>query len=218
MERKLFRNEHDKMIGGVASGLADYLQIEVTIVRLLFALATVFLAGAGFIAYVVIWIVAPSKNNPTARFSQFNDYYNSGSTNNPNASANWSQPLNQQEKQPFETQSNFPPYPKKSDTGRTIAGLILLVVGCFFLLHQLDLIPYWFNIRNFFRFLWPMIFIALGISIIARSKRKNEWETFQNQQTQQNPVTDEQKDTVDFSEVNKTTENQAGDHPTHQNP
>lgn len=34
MEKKLFRNEHVKMIAGVASGLADYMQVEVTIVRL----------------------------------------------------------------------------------------------------------------------------------------------------------------------------------------
>ena len=30
--------------------------------------------------------------------------------------------------------------------------------------------------------MWPLIFIALGISIIAKSKRKNDWQAFQQQQ------------------------------------
>jgi len=52
MEKKLYRNEHDKAVAGVASGLADYMQIDVTIVRLLFVLTTIFLAGSGILAYI----------------------------------------------------------------------------------------------------------------------------------------------------------------------
>ena len=45
-------------------------------------------------------------------------------------------------------------------------------------MRELDFIPDWFRFRNF----WPVIFIVLGISIIAKAKRKNEWAEFQNQQ------------------------------------
>ncbi|SER38217.1 phage shock protein C (PspC) family protein [Pedobacter rhizosphaerae] len=182
MEKKLFRNEHDKMIAGVASGLADYMQVEVTIVRLLFALSAIFMAGGGLVAYIVMWIIVPVNNDPAARFSKFNDYFNKNNPNTPpfgSGGVNWTQPVNEgAEKKPFETQADFSKFNKPNDTGRIIGGLVLLVVGCFFLTRELGLIPYWISFRN----LWPIIFIALGISIIAKSKRKNEWKEWQSQQ------------------------------------
>ncbi|QNN40875.1 PspC domain-containing protein [Pedobacter roseus] len=208
MEKKLFRNEHDKMIAGVASGLADYMQVEVTIIRLLFALSAIFMAGAGLIAYIIMWIIVPVNNDPAAKFSKFNDYFNK---NNPNANpfatpdpfsgaagtgnANWTQPVDGTQKTPFETQANFGKFNKPNDTGRTIGGLVLLVVGCFFLMREMDFIPDWFSIRNLFRYMWPLIFIALGVSIIAKSKRKNDWAAFQSQQEA------EQQKTAAFSEA-----------------
>jgi phage shock protein PspC (stress-responsive transcriptional regulator) len=58
----LYRDESDKMLGGVCSGLASYLRIDSTIVRLVFALLTLGGFGTGFLIYVVLWIVLPSKN------------------------------------------------------------------------------------------------------------------------------------------------------------
>jgi len=214
MEKKLFRNEHDKMIAGVASGLADYMQVEVTIVRLLLVLSTIFMAGAGLIAYIIMWIIVPVNNDPAVRFTKFNDYFNNNNPNTPpfgntnpfgttpgTGNTNWSQPINETEKKPFETQPDFGKMNKSSDAGRTVAGLLLLVIGCIFLMRELDFIPDWFTIRNFFKFMWPLIFIALGISIIAKSKRKNEWTAFQNQQAQE-----EQKKAADFSNASEATE------------
>jgi phage shock protein PspC (stress-responsive transcriptional regulator) len=57
---RLFRHTENKMIGGVASGLAEYLQIDVTIVRVLFVLG--FFIPAPFpivLFYIVLWIVMP---------------------------------------------------------------------------------------------------------------------------------------------------------------
>ncbi|WP_443946068.1 PspC domain-containing protein [Pedobacter sp. AW1-32] len=208
MEKKLFRNEHDKMIAGVASGLAEYMQVEVTIVRLLFALSTIFMAGGGLIAYIIMWIIVPVNQDPTARFSKFNDFFRENTTN-PNSgngapfsgsassgNQNWTQPVNDVPKTPFETQADFGKFNKSNDTGRTIAGLILLVVGSFFLMRELDIVPYWFNFRNLFKFMWPLVFIALGISIISKSKRKNDWAAFQNQQAEE-----EAKKKADFSDA-----------------
>jgi len=56
--RKLYRNPDDKTIGGVCSGLALYLNIDVILVRVLFIIA-LFVGSAGFWAYIIIWIVAP---------------------------------------------------------------------------------------------------------------------------------------------------------------
>ncbi|MQC27353.1 MAG: PspC domain-containing protein [Chloroflexi bacterium] len=46
------------MLGGVAGGLGDYLDFDSTIIRLIFAFS-VFLGGAGFVAYLLMWLVVP---------------------------------------------------------------------------------------------------------------------------------------------------------------
>jgi phage shock protein PspC (stress-responsive transcriptional regulator) len=58
---RLFRNENDKMIGGVCSGLASYLRVDPTIVRILFAVITFGGFGLGFLIYILLWIIVPSK-------------------------------------------------------------------------------------------------------------------------------------------------------------
>ena len=56
--RKFYRDAEGKKIAGVCSGLALYLNIDVTLVRIIFLVA--FLCGsAGFWIYIVLWIVAP---------------------------------------------------------------------------------------------------------------------------------------------------------------
>ncbi len=57
----LFRNESDKILGGVCSGLAYYLRIDPTIVRILFAVITFGGFGLGFLLYIILWIVLPAR-------------------------------------------------------------------------------------------------------------------------------------------------------------
>lgn len=59
--KRLTRNTSDKMIAGVCSGLADYLNIDATIVRLGFVALTIVTGGVGAIAYVAGWIVVPER-------------------------------------------------------------------------------------------------------------------------------------------------------------
>ena len=59
MDKKLYRNTNNKMIAGVCSGLAEYINIDPTIVRLIWAL--VGLSGAGIVAYLVAAIIIPEK-------------------------------------------------------------------------------------------------------------------------------------------------------------
>ena len=58
--KKLYRNENDKMIGGVCSGLADYFGIDATLIRLGWILLT-FFGGCGILAYIIALIVIPKK-------------------------------------------------------------------------------------------------------------------------------------------------------------
>ena len=60
MEKKLYKSRTDKKICGVCGGLAEYLEVDVTIVRLLAALAILF-AGCGLLAYSVAAIIIPYK-------------------------------------------------------------------------------------------------------------------------------------------------------------
>ena len=57
MSKKLYKSTTDRKLCGVCAGIANYLNIDPTVVRLLWALIT-FLGGAGVIAYIVCLIVS----------------------------------------------------------------------------------------------------------------------------------------------------------------
>jgi phage shock protein PspC (stress-responsive transcriptional regulator) len=59
--KRLVRGCDDSMLGGVCSGVADYLGVDVTLVRLLTVLGAVFGLGSLVVAYVVLWIVLPQE-------------------------------------------------------------------------------------------------------------------------------------------------------------
>jgi phage shock protein PspC (stress-responsive transcriptional regulator) len=57
---RLYRDDNDKLLGGVCSGVANYLRLDPTIVRLVLALIA-FLGGSGVLLYILLWIILPSK-------------------------------------------------------------------------------------------------------------------------------------------------------------
>ena len=57
--KRLFRNENDKVLGGVCSGLANYFNIDVVIVRIIFVV--LLFSGVGFLTYIIMWIAVPSS-------------------------------------------------------------------------------------------------------------------------------------------------------------
>ena len=59
MEKKLYRSTENKMIAGVCAGLAEYLNIDPTIIRVIWALVA--LSGAGLVAYLVCALIIPEK-------------------------------------------------------------------------------------------------------------------------------------------------------------
>ena len=59
--KRLTRIPEGKMVAGVCTGLADYLAIDVTVVRLGVAAVSLITGGAGVIAYVVGMIVIPER-------------------------------------------------------------------------------------------------------------------------------------------------------------
>ena len=59
MDKKLYRNTQNKMIAGVCSGLAEYLNIDPTVIRVIWALIA--LSGAGLLAYLICALIIPEK-------------------------------------------------------------------------------------------------------------------------------------------------------------
>jgi phage shock protein C len=149
MDKKLYRDERQKVIGGVCAGLADYLNIDVSIIRVIF-LASLVMKGVGFLPYIILWIVLPKKNqlfnDPTVDYKVPPDpmgYYDAAN-----------------------------PFPvKKKSNFSVIAGAVLIVMGLFFLLDELNFIP---DID--FGQVWPVILIVIGLGFIFSSSKKEPWE------------------------------------------
>ncbi|MGD0038410.1 MAG: PspC domain-containing protein [Bacteroidota bacterium] len=59
-QRRLYRNQTNKVIAGVCSGLGEYLNVDTTVVRLIWILLTL-LGGAGIIAYIIACFIIPKK-------------------------------------------------------------------------------------------------------------------------------------------------------------
>jgi phage shock protein C len=59
--RVLVRTRDGRMLAGVCAGLADYLGLDVTLVRVLWAVVSVITGGAGALAYLVAWIIIPDQ-------------------------------------------------------------------------------------------------------------------------------------------------------------
>lgn len=140
MNKRLYRSQKNKILGGVAAGVADYFDVDPVLIRALFVIAT-FGWGASIIAYIVLWIIIPVKLD-------FTDF-------------------NQKEAQPA---SDFEGYAqevstsieRKKNNKRIIAAMILIFLGSIWMLD--NFIP---GIR--FGHIAPMIFIAVGILILMKA-------------------------------------------------
>ncbi len=64
MARKLYRSRTDSMLGGVCSGLAEYLDADPTIIRIVFVLLAL-LGGHGILLYLILWVIMPPKPETT---------------------------------------------------------------------------------------------------------------------------------------------------------
>lgn len=60
--KRLYKSDTDVMIGGVCGGLAEYFNIDPTVMRLIFVLFGV-TTGSGFCFYLLLWVILPTKNN-----------------------------------------------------------------------------------------------------------------------------------------------------------
>ena len=71
-DKRLVRNTHDEMVGGVCSGIANYLNIDPVIVRLVFVLLALG-GGHGILAYHILWVLMPTDEEPVAKANVFDE-------------------------------------------------------------------------------------------------------------------------------------------------
>lgn len=147
MEKKLYRNPNDRVLGGVAAGLSRYFDIDVTWVRILFILAALF-GMSGLFIYIILWVAIPEQPFSWNASTDYRVDTDAKSTAEPIIPA--------------------PAAPAKNGKSRTIAGMVLIFLGLFFLLREFDLIPFWFHLGK----LWPLVFIIPGLVMLANSSKK----------------------------------------------
>jgi len=60
--KKLYRSQQEKMVAGVCGGLGEYLDLDPTLIRIIWVVITL-MGGAGLLAYLIMWIVVPNPRS-----------------------------------------------------------------------------------------------------------------------------------------------------------
>ena len=153
--RRLARSTTDRMWAGVCGGLAAYLDIDSTVMRICWVALTILSHGLGIPAYILLAIVMPRDDRPAWRGQQV---AHTAAGTDPMAGehapdlADWPPP---------------PDHDHFTSRQRSI-GLVLVVLGGLFLASNLG----WFNWINLdLRVTWPLVIVAVGVALLAGQGR-----------------------------------------------
>jgi phage shock protein C len=58
--KRIYRSKKNRIIGGVCGGIGEYLNVDPTLIRLIWIFGAL-LWGAGFFAYLIAWIIIPER-------------------------------------------------------------------------------------------------------------------------------------------------------------
>jgi phage shock protein C len=143
----LYRSRTEKIFGGVCGGLAQSLNMDTFVVRLIFVILFLF-AGGGILIYLIMWIALPEEP-----FPMFNEAPDAAA--DPGAG------------EPLKQSQDAPVYIPRQSNGALIAGLVLIGVGLVFLADRF--IP-----TIHFRDFWPVVIVIVGLVLIASSFTKRK--------------------------------------------
>lgn len=59
--KKLFRSVNNRILAGVCGGVGEYLDIDPTVVRVVYVLLSLLTAFAGLLVYIVLWLIIPAR-------------------------------------------------------------------------------------------------------------------------------------------------------------
>lgn len=157
MNRRLYRSRTDTIIGGVASGLAHYMNADPALVRIAWAILVPLTGGIAFLGYIVGWIVIPEEPKgapmPVASVTADGDASTVAGEATPET-ATWTPP------EP-ETRSSA------SGNAGIIVGVALVALGGWFLLR--DYLP-----SIDWSLVWPIIIVGIGVLILVTAMRRRE--------------------------------------------
>ncbi len=158
MTKRLYRSRDDRMIWGVCGGMGKYFDIDPVIIRVIMVLL-IFAGGAGIVAYLILAIVVPLESSQA---SEPKDVIRE----NVEEIKQTATQVGDEIRSTFTKKGGEPEQMAKSRLhARYILGIIIVVVGVILLL------------ANFFswlswKYLWPLILVAIGLLIIFGTRRR----------------------------------------------
>jgi phage shock protein C len=154
LTKKLYRSRSQIMLGGVCGGLAEYFDVDVTIVRLLWVVAF-FAGGAGFLAYLVAWVIIPQP--PYGQDPEKKTEFLKGNHEEAESVCDAGHPED----------LHHEAYEEKSlQEKNRLIGLILVILGVYILAGR-------FFPRYLLMQYWPVVLIIAGVFFLVRGLRKN---------------------------------------------
>jgi phage shock protein C len=60
--QRLYRSKNNRILGGVCAGLGEHLDVDPTVIRLIWAVVTLLSFGTGIIIYILAWIIIPEDD------------------------------------------------------------------------------------------------------------------------------------------------------------
>jgi phage shock protein C len=146
MSDKLHKSKNNRVLAGVCGGIAEYFNVDPTLIRLAWVLA-VFFGGSGLVLYILAMIIIPEEKPVLAKKSIPMDIEAEGS----------------REKNEEEEQMMLEEGASQNESQRhQLLGLILVGLGGYFLIERF--FPY-FRLHYW----WPVILIVIGVAILFRS-------------------------------------------------
>ena len=153
MSRRLERSQTNRVISGVSGGIADYLQIDATIVRIFFVACALFTAGLFVLVYIVLLVLMPLPGE-RPMIDELWPSSNTGGTN-PATPADPNAPL----AAPVHTNGD-------ADRRRNTIGYVLVALGLVFLLNSVGAFRFvqW-------QYVWPLVLVAVGVLLLVQRTR-----------------------------------------------
>jgi phage shock protein C len=147
--KKLYRSRKDRMIFGVCAGLAQYINLDVTLIRVFFVLLAL-LHGSGLIIYLILAIVVPNSpgEHPLSDRSENIKEFGENIKEMTESFA-----------------SEMKDFSTRNGNARNIFGIIVVIIG--FLLLSERLFPFVFDWIDW-SIIWPAVIILFGVYLILK--------------------------------------------------
>ena len=155
MSTRLERSTTNRVVAGVCGGIAEYLQVDATLVRVFFVIGSIITGGLGLLGYIILVVLLPLPGQP-APFVKTSGVTTStlegAASSDPTATAPIASP---------------PADPEAAERRRAAVGLFLIALGAIFLFGNAGV----FRIVRW-DLVWPLVIIGIGALLLAQRMRR----------------------------------------------